>query len=224
MIQFKEINEMDSPAAPFSAEAFKESRYDKLSIQDTKQYWNNLFAEFGNETEQIKNEVYGRDENEFHFDYDLKSDLVQEAIEPFRDSGWDRLDNEEKKIFIEELKNVLASVLEISDSPQIIYYEGQTYDCGSFNPKRNCIRINTANLDNPREIVNTIAHEMRHAYQYERSLKCENHLDMLYKYNFEHYIKPVEIDGYYINFFDYEDQLVEAEARAFARIFEKELD
>ena len=44
--------------------------------------------------------------------------------------------------------------------------------------------------------------------------------DTLYKLNFENYISPISLaDGKYLFFTDYQDQLVEAEARAFANIF-----
>ena len=61
---------------------------------------------------------------------------------------------------------------------------------------------------------------MRHAYQHQRATHQETLLDKLYQLNFENYISPVPLaDGKYLFFTDYQDQLVEAEARAFANIF-----
>ena len=48
----------------------------------------------------------------------------------------------------------------------------------------------------------------------------ELYIDLLYVYNFTHYISPyVDEDGY-LNFIDYQDQLIEAEARAFVLLTE----
>ena len=58
---------------------------------------------------------------------------------------------------------------------------------------------------------------MRHAYQYERAKKGETHLDKLYGLSFENYIRPIKDEtGKWINVIEYKNQLVEAEANAFA--------
>ena len=98
--------------------------------------------------------------------------------------------------------------------------DGQNGACGAFVPEENKIEINRTILTDPKEVVDTIAHEMRHAYQHQRAEMLETWQDFLYRLNFENYISPVSLaDGKYLFFTDYQDQLVEAEARAFANIF-----
>ena len=102
------------------------------------------------------------------------------------------------------------------------YFEAPPCNCGAYDPERNVISVNRNIFDDSYEIVNTIAHETRHAYQYRRAQNPENYLDLLYAYNFVNYISPyVDEDGY-ANFLDYQDQLIEAEARAFANLFRLE--
>ena len=83
--------------------------------------------------------------------------------------------------------------------------------------------INSCNFDNPQEILDTVAHEVRHAYQFQRAQNPKEEIDYLYAYNFENYITPYVTDGGYVNFTDYQDQLIEAEARAFANLFNVEV-
>lgn len=100
-----------------------------------------------------------------------------------------------------------------------MYYNSDPCDYGCYDPDSNTIYINQSSFDDPQEIVDTVAHEMRHAYQYERAQKLETYEDYLYAYNFVNYISPYMSEDGYVNFIDYQDQFVEAEARAFASLF-----
>ena len=72
-------------------------------------------------------------------------------------------------------------------------------------------------------MVDTVAHEMRHAYQFQCALRGEAHMDKMYAYNFDHYIVPsLDEDGIF-DFIDYQDQLIEAEARAYAKLYRDEV-
>lgn len=77
------------------------------------------------------------------------------------------------------------------------------------------MELNRNILNNPKEV----AHEARHVYQYQRACIGETRDDVLYAINFLNYIEPVQVDGKYVNFNDYQNQLLEAEARAFAKMF-----
>lgn len=110
-------------------------------------------------------------------------------------------------------------MLELLNPPDVQYYEGHPCDCGCYDPFDNSIWINRNNFDDPQEIVDTVAHEMRHAFQFERADKLETYEDFLYAYNFANYIVPEETEDGFVNFLDYQDQLIEAEARAFAEMF-----
>ena len=72
-------------------------------------------------------------------------------------------------------------------------------------------------MDDPYETVDTIAHELRHAYQDRHARQPETKLDELYAANFEMYI-PFEDD-----YSGYRSQLIESEASAFASQFKNEL-
>ena len=77
-------------------------------------------------------------------------------------------------------------------------------------------------MNDPDELIDTIAHELRHAFQHQKAMAPESALDMLYRVNFDNYISPLPLgDGKFLFFADYQDQLVEVEARAFAKQFSK---
>lgn len=173
---------------------------------------------------RIKQDVYGRSEEDFTFDIDVKSKEIQESLAPFKETTWNGLDNVEKETAIVALEEAIASSLGINETPRIEFYEGEKWDCGSYVPDKNLIKVNRNNFDSPLDLVNTIAHETRHAYQFQRACNIENYMDFLYAYNFTHYITPVLTENGYVNFIEYQDQLVEAEARAFADIFEMEVE
>lgn len=85
-----------------------------------------------------------------------------------------------------------------------------------------CILIRTTNsfshmLYDNNEAADTIAHELWHAYQHERAMNPQSAKDYQYQYGFENYIRPDD------DFTAYQDQLVEAEARAFAQQFKDRL-
>ncbi len=90
-------------------------------------------------------------------------------------------------------------------------------DCGAFNPDTKRININ-ANLlkdDNAKEIMDTIMHESRHAYQdfaitHPELVSVDMETIRSWEYNINHYISP-EFD---IEAYNY--QPVEADANDFA--------
>lgn len=90
-------------------------------------------------------------------------------------------------------------------------------ECGSYNPSSNTIHINEYMLDDGAETADTVAHELWHAYQYERASNPSSPKDYEYLNNFENIIDP-ELD-----YEGYQDQLIESEARAFAEQFKGRL-
>ena len=61
------------------------------------------------------------------------------------------------------------------------------------------------------EAADTVAHELWHAYQYERASNPRTKMDHMYLENFNDYITPSD------DFEGYQSQLLESEARAFAQ-------
>lgn len=101
-----------------------------------------------------------------------------------------------------------------------MYFEDDPSNCGCYYSGLNILGINVCELSDPKELINTVAHELRHAYQEQRALNPETEMDYKYLTNLRNYISPIFTEnGDYILFTDYQDQLVEAEARAFANLF-----
>ena len=72
-------------------------------------------------------------------------------------------------------------------------------------------------------MLNTISHELRHAYQDQRAMNPETEMDYKYLANLNNYVSPLFTEtGECMLYIDYQDQLVEAEARAFANLFNRE--
>lgn len=196
------------------------------STEQAKQFWNDVFDEEKTSfdacelsDDQIIAEIFDRDESEFKFDIDASSQEIQNALQKFDIAEWEQLDDKEKAKAIEELSTVIADELNLRENPKIEYFEADENQCGFYNASNDTININKNTFDNPKEISNTVAHELWHAHQYERACIGETYTDILYRYNFENYIEPIQIDKKYVNFTEYQNQLLEAEARAFAKLF-----
>lgn len=191
-----------------------------LHESDAIEFLDSLFSK--EKSEQIDVDfdlIYNRSENEFSFSIETSSKDINEALVPFKAETWRYMSLIEKEKAIERFKGAVGTCLDISECPRIAYYISPEDDCGYYDPSRNTIGINRTNMDDAQSIVNTISHEMRHAYQKERIKILETEMDYLYMLNFENYISPIEINGGYVGFLDYQNQLVEAEARAFANLF-----
>lgn len=225
MIEFSEIyNTSELNGIGFN-DAFREIKPEKTENNNPSTYWDSLFKEKTVKElteDDLLSEIYGKAESDFSFDFVLDEDLEDE-LNVFYSPEWFELSEEEKYLAKKNLVNTLSSKLEIKDSPKLSFYDGPEADCGSFNPGENTIRMNLFQLSDPEELVNTIAHEMRHAYQFQRAMNPETRVDLLYLVNFDNYITPIPIgEGKYLFFTDYQDQYIEAEARAFANLFGKE--
>ncbi len=193
-----------------------------ITGDEVQEFWDAFFLkpiETDINEESIVQDVYGRSEDEFQFDFDIETPELKRLLYEFSRTCWDELPEDEKIKRIDQLVSMIGDQLGVEKKPQIEFYNAGIYDCGAYDPETNTIAINKANLDDPVEIVDTVAHEMRHAYQFQRAKNPQNYMDLLYAYNFTNYINPyVDKDGY-VNFTDYQDQLIEAEARAFAKLF-----
>lgn len=194
-----------------------------MSVRETHDFWDGVFATSSEDQEisevDIQAEVYGRSEEEFEFNFDVSSTEIQNILEKFKSPFWESLSIEEQEEACKSFAQRIANILEIENLPSLEFYEADFYDCGAFIPDRNCICINRNNFDNPQEIIDTVAHETRHTYQWQHAMNSESYIDLLYAYNFMCYISPYDDGNGFVNFLDYQDQLVEAEARAFANLF-----
>lgn len=168
--------------------------------------------------ETLLSEVFNRSEEELSISFEL-TDKNIELLEKFRPEQWKSLEDTNRTNLINELSNTIGEVLELDNLPAVIITETDD-SYGFYNPENNTVIINSRFLSNPIELVDTIAHEMRHAYQHMRSNILETREDALYKVNYENYISPEPLsDGGWQLFTDYYNQYVEVDARTFATKF-----
>lgn len=225
MIQFNETPEKKDIAEILSSPAIESIIPEYLSAKEAKNFWDNLFTGNGPREvheiseEDVWGEIFGRNEDEFQFDFEIDKGL-QSILDQLDSPEWNNRTDAEKTHIIEKFVEALADRLDIKDVPEVDFFEGAPTSLGSFSPSDNCVNINADLLDRPEVLKEVIPHEMRHAYQYQRAEIQETWMDLLYGINFENYVSPVRLsDGTYLHFTDYQGQLVEAEARAFANLF-----
>lgn len=225
MIHFSDAPEKIDIAELLSSPALKEIKSEHLSGSDARNFWDELFSsEMTNDVtelseEDVWQEIFGRDEHEFQFDFEI-DDSIRAILDKFDLMEWDSLTDEDRVEVINQFAGILADKLDLDEKPKVIFFDGAPTSLGAFSPSNNCVEINFALLDHPDVLRNVIPHEMRHAYQHQRADAQETWMDFLYLINFNNYITPVRLgDNTCLYYTDYHDQLVEAEARAFANLF-----
>ena len=173
--------------------------------------------------DQLVASVFNWAETAFVFDYEV-GDSVKKTLERFSNTSWAIMPDSEKVSSLKELGKAIADMLGLSHIPGIEYFKTNDGTLGDYSPQTDTIRLNPS-ISEPKEIIKTLAHEIRHAYQHNRAEILETWEDVLYKVNFDNYISPIPLaDGSYLFFTDYQDQLVEAEARAFSKWFTEACD
>lgn len=223
MIHFSDSPEKKSLSEIASSTEFSAILSKGENIEDARDYWDQVFAEPAEVAtiteEELAAEIFDRHPEEFSFDFPF-DDEVTKAITRFDADEWGQLTVKERLTAMETFVELVGARLGLERIPDIKLFEGADNVLGAYVRGENQIEINEALLNKPQDLLKTLAHEIRHAYQYEHSLTLESWEDFLYYVNFENYISPgVDENGYYHSFADYEDQLVEAEARAFAKLF-----
>ena len=154
-----------------------------------------------------------------NIDVEQNAEQLDQNLENFEPDAWEQFDNTERQNAISNLAEYIKDIIGFENPPAIEYYNNpQLGDYGGYNRETNTLSINQFMLFDSREAADTVAHELYHAHQYERAEnpKCER--DLQYRANFENYIKPQYGQE------AYENQLVEAEARAFAAQVKERLD
>lgn len=132
-------------------------------------------------------------------------------LSDFKEDTWQELSLDEQKESMRGLADYVAEVAGLESPPEITYYNKPVDgDYGGYDSETNRLEINEYMLGDSKEAADTVAHELWHAYQTQRSLNPQTERDYQYQYNFDNYISPED------DFEGYQEQLVEAEARAFA--------
>lgn len=189
--------------------------WDKEFDKDIEDSINDLF-------DDLLSESFNRDEDEIPMSYDI-TEPVGDVLDKFTDENWEKLSQVEKMDLANELLQNVGDSLGLERIPGLDYSEEmdpETY--GEYNYIENQIVFNQMLLNNPVELVKTLVHELRHAYQHERALILDTYTDAIYKVNFDNYIEPVNLpSGGSLFFMDYWCQYVEVDARAFSNVFEE---
>ena len=145
-------------------------------------------------------------------DYFLDEAKVKAALESFSQENWENLVLDERKEAITKLVEYNQEILGIEIPVKIEYYEkNDRGDYGAYDKDTHTIFINAKNLEDAKETADTIAHEMRHTYQYVRAEELIESRDLLYSIGFIRYIQPAQNQSLY------EQQLVETDARDYAQ-------
>lgn len=194
-----------------------------MTDQETDAFWK---AEFQNAHDEVSldeydtflSEVFNRSEDELDIDFCI-DDRIADLLDQFSPETWEYMDDSERDEIISEFVSELSEDLGLEEMPEVaVFDDDDAY--GFYSPSDNTINLNRQYFDNPVELVNTIAHEMRHAYQEYRAGLLETREDALYRVNLDNYISPIPLPGGgWLFFTDYQDQYVEVDARAFANLF-----
>ena len=151
-------------------------------------------------------------------DYGSDVGRLDSSLESFQNGTWENLSVDEQKAAMSDLADYVKDVIGFDNPPQIVFYNNPVDgDYGGYSPSTNTLEVNEHMLFDNNEAADTIAHELWHAYQHERAMNPQSAKDYQYQYGFENYIRPDD------DFTAYQDQLVEAEARAFAQQFKDRL-
>ena len=144
--------------------------------------------------------------------YFIDEAKASEVLSPFKQGNWEQLTIQEQKQAVEKLADYNAEILGVEDKPRIIYYNAEDpCDFGGYSAKQNAIYINEYNMHDAAETADTISHEYRHKYQHEGAEKLETERDLEFKDGFDNYIRAED------DYQGYKEQLVEADARAYAQ-------
>lgn len=158
-------------------------------------------------------------------DFLQDAERLDDSLSAFQPERWQELNLDQQKEAMTELAEYVQEVTGMENPPIIEFYNNPVDgDYGGYIVSTNTLSINEHMLYDSNEAADTVAHELWHAYQHERAMHPQSAKDYQYQYNFEHYISPKrDMFGRYVNFTEYQDQLVEAEARAFAEQFKGRL-
>lgn len=162
-------------------------------------------------------------------DYNQNSEQLTDLLNGFTERNWSNLNSERQKDQIEGLSSYINDVLGFENPPNVeYYYKPEEGNYGGYNPTTNTLEINEYMMNDAKEAADTVAHESWHAYQHQCAEKPRSggkgSIDHQRQYGLNNYIRPYyDETGKCVNFEDYQDQLVESEARAFADQFKGRL-
>lgn len=139
-----------------------------------------------------------------------------EVISGFQSSNWNTMNEQERRMCVNNLANYVIDDLQLTNPPRVNYYyrepENGATSYGFYSPQDNSININTFTMNNSLETADTVAHELRHAWQRQRAANPTTAED----YSFALNLRPGCYIRYEINPLGYRNQPVERDARQYA--------
>lgn len=197
---------------------------EKMSDQEADDFWASEFEKIQKDDEidpydKLLSEAFNRSEDEINIKFDIGDKLLS-VLQKFKSENWDAMNEAAQLTTIKELAQHIGEKLELGKIPSISFLDKEAGEYGDYDPVNNVINLNKKYFDNPSELVNTIAHELRHAFQESRAEILDTWEDALYRVNLDNYISPMPLPGGgWLFFTDYMDQYVEVDASAFANLF-----
>ena len=223
MIKFSDIAE--SGSRPENLEKHTDiNPSDRMTDQEADAFWKAEFQKAHDEVnldeyDTLLSESFNRSEDELDIDF-IVDERFTAILDQFSTNTWENLSDSERVDAISEFVNSLGEGLGLENIPDAIVFDDANDAYGFYDPSNNTIYLNKEYFNDPSELVNTIAHELRHAYQEYRAGLLETREDALYRVNLDNYISPIPLPGGgWLFFTDYQDQYVEVDARAFANLF-----
>lgn len=129
---------------------------------------------------------------------------------PVEATEFPKLSQEAKEKYITNLTNCISKELELQTTPKLHFYSCEEWPViASYYDGLNYIYVNTGAITSYEEAIKTMAHEIRHDYQYEH-MNDDTEYGRAVKANKQNYISYyTDINGYY-------SQFVEKDAEEFA--------
>ena len=120
---------------------------------------------------RFQNKRRYRDEREIKASETNVNDLRAkiQRLNDFKNANWDKLSEKEKneiETIIGNLTSVIGKELDLKEMPKLeTYHANDDSVYGAYDSKNNVIYLNTTHLTDGIETIDTLAHEMRHAWQ-----------------------------------------------------------
>ena len=214
MVSYYQDIPYDSKANQEIEHAFHTSVYSEQELKEIEKADEEIAEK---EQDRLLEEIEKGVDDPEKTDYFVDKIRATKVLEKFVQSKWEKLDISERKQHIENLAKYNYDILGITDAPEIEYYErDDSRESGYYDDETNRIYINASNLEDGKETADTIAHEIRHVYQYRRADKCETARDIEFAENLAPggYIEPKSGELYFA-------QLVERDAFAYGNRFKE---
>ena len=137
------------------------------------------------------------------------------------DELWPQMDPLVRQNAAQHLAREVSQRLGLPSCPDVVFSDtGPRQQLGLYSHARHAVMLKPRLLEDPWRLMEAIAHELWHAYQWHRIERAETPEDKHYLRCLTHYIQPIPIVGAGPPLFQsaYEEQYVESEANAFSSI------